>query len=99
MCRRRSARRQVFLKPAKIKTIWVIWMQTVPALEDPLIIFDTLTEAYVCLDTEFRITFLNKAAEPLLGTTRAELLGKTFWDVCPASTGTSIEEGCYGRAM
>src|SRR5258706_2034741 len=74
-------------------------MQTVLALEAPLIIFDTLTEAYVCLDTEFRITFLNKAAEPLLGTTRAELLGKTFWDVCPASAGTSLEEGGYGRAM
>jgi PAS domain S-box-containing protein len=69
-----------------------------PALEGPLIVLDTVPEAYVRLDNDFRFTFVNRAALSLLGNMPAELLGKKLWDVCPSSTGTPLDLGCR-RAM
>ena len=52
-----------------------------PALEGPLIVLDTIPEAYVRLDNDFRFTFVNRAALSLLGKLPAELLG-----ACPRNT-------------
>jgi len=41
---------------------------------------------------------LNRAAEQLLGKSRADLLGKVLWEVCPELGGTLFEGG-YRRAM
>ena len=67
-------------------------------LQGSLIILDTIPEAYVHVGSEFRFTFVNHAAEQLFGTSVAELLGKTLWDVYPASAGTSLEAD-FRRAM
>ena len=48
-------------------------VQTLP--EHSLIVLDTVTEGYVRFDSEFRFTFVNQAAEALLGKSRAEVLG------------------------
>ena len=56
-------------------------------------ILDTVQEAYVRLDGEFHFTFINRAAEILLGAPRADLIGKTPWEVHPESAGTPLEEG------
>src|SRR5215831_13376101 len=69
-----------------------------PALEDPLIVLETVSEAYVRLDNDFRFTFVNRAALSLLGKIPAELLGKKLWDVYPSSAGTPLDLGCR-RAM
>jgi PAS domain S-box-containing protein len=66
--------------------------------QDAASILDTVPEAYVCLDSEFRFTLLNRARERLLGESRAHLLGKVFWEVYPALVGTRFGENCR-RAM
>ncbi len=67
-------------------------------LQSSQTILDTIPEAYAHLDSEFRFTFVNQAAEQLFGTSRAELLRKTLWDVYPEAAGTSLEAG-FRRAM
>ena len=44
------------------------------ALEDPLIILETVSEAYVRLDSDFRFSFVNRAALSGLRKMPAELL-------------------------
>jgi PAS domain S-box-containing protein len=68
------------------------------AIPDAAKILDTVPEAYLCLDSEFRYTLLNRARERLLGEDRADLLGKVFWEVHPALAGTPFGENCR-RAM
>ena len=69
-----------------------------PALDYPSIVLDTIPEAYVCLDSDFRFTFVNRAALPLFGKMPAEIVGRELWDVYPSSRGTPLELGCR-RAM
>jgi len=71
-------------------------MQT--ALQDALIILDSIPEAYTRLDSDFRLTFVNQAAERLFGTSRSALLDKTVWEICPDISGTALEAGLR-RAM
>jgi PAS domain S-box-containing protein len=61
-------------------------------------ILDSLLQAYVRFDQAFRYTFVNKAAEQLLGKSQAELLGNVLWDVFPGLVGTPFEEH-YRRSM
>jgi PAS domain S-box-containing protein len=44
-------------------------------LGDPFVVFDTIPKAYIRLDSDFRFTFVNRAAVALLGQTPAELMG------------------------
>src|SRR5215471_3959957 len=69
-----------------------------PGLEGLLIVLDTIPEAYVRLDNDFRFTFVNRAALSVLGNRSAELRGKKLWDVYPSSAGTPLDLGCR-RAM
>src|ERR1017187_4285908 len=61
--------------------------------EDAANILDTIQEAYVRLDAEFRFTFINRAAENFLGSPRSDLIGKTPWEVRPETAGTPLEQG------
>src|SRR5215467_3526919 len=74
----------------------VLGMQNV--LENSISVLDTVTEGYVRIDREFRLTFVNQAAQALLGKNQAELFGKTLSDICPVSVGTPLLESC-SRAM
>ena len=71
-------------------------MQTVP--EGSLISLESLPEAYIRLDSEFRCMFVNQEAQVLLGNNWAKLLGNRLWDVYPENAGTPLHEGCC-RAM
>ena len=62
------------------------------------IILETVPEAYVRLDSELRFAFINRAAETLLGAPRADLMGRTPWDVRPETAGTPLEVG-FRRAL
>jgi PAS domain S-box-containing protein len=65
--------------------------QTLP--EESLIALDSLPEAYVRLDSEFRCTFLNHAAQLLLDKTEVELLGKQLWEIYPENAAKRLQEG------
>ena len=54
-------------------------------------LLDHLPAAFVLLDGAWRVTFANADAERLLDRPRAELLGRTVWDVVPELVGTRFE--------
>ncbi|MGZ8455503.1 MAG: PAS domain-containing sensor histidine kinase [Gemmatirosa sp.] len=58
----------------------------------------SIADAFYLLDREWRFTFVNDAAEPLLQTTREALLGRTLWEAFPEVTGSPFE-GPYREAM
>jgi PAS domain S-box-containing protein len=41
---------------------------------------ESITDAFITLDREWRITYMNKEAERLLRTSRAAMLGEVVWD-------------------
>jgi PAS domain S-box-containing protein len=54
-------------------------------------ILESVTDAFFALDAEWRFTYLNPQAEPLLWRTRDSLLGRVIWDEFPDSAGTVFE--------
>ena len=58
----------------------------------------SIADAFYLLDRDWRFTYVNDAAEPLLQTTREELLGRSLWDAFPGVAG-SVFEGPYRDAM
>ena len=53
-------------------------------------ILSCITEAYFSLDNQWRFTYLNPRAETQLRRTRADLLGKVFWDEYPHLSETPL---------
>ena len=49
-------------------------------------ILERIAEAFFCLDNQWRFTYLNHQAEQALEQTRAELLGKTIWEIFSEET-------------
>ncbi len=58
----------------------------------------SIADAFYLLDREWRFTYVNDAAEPLLQTARGSLLGRTLWDAFPGVVG-SVFEAPYREAM
>jgi PAS domain S-box-containing protein len=54
-------------------------------------VLESIAEAFLALDPDFRFTYVNAEAERINGMSREEILGKTFWEVFPATLGTGIE--------
>ena len=54
-------------------------------------ILESMTDAHVALDNTFRFITVNAAAERATGKSRAELLGRSHWEIFPASVGTEPE--------
>jgi PAS domain-containing protein len=52
----------------------------------PELIIESIVEAYVQVDTDLRIRFMNANAERLLRKSRAEAIGQMFTDVVPDAT-------------
>ncbi|MBW4649765.1 MAG: response regulator [Kastovskya adunca ATA6-11-RM4] len=61
-------------------------------------ILENMTDAFIALDRDWRITYQNAAGEDLNGKPRSEIIGKTQWEEWPASMGTNVEVQ-YRRAM
>ncbi|MBD2101365.1 PAS domain-containing protein [Leptolyngbya sp. FACHB-261] len=57
-------------------------------------VFDLLPDALVQVDTAWRYTLVNKQAEKLLGKARAELLGRSAWEVFPSLLETQAYALC-----
>lgn len=61
-------------------------------------VLDSIREAFLVMDRDFRIIQMNGAALRIDGRTFEELRGRTYWQAWPASTGTPLE-AAYRRAM
>ncbi|MBW4671660.1 MAG: PAS domain S-box protein [Cyanomargarita calcarea GSE-NOS-MK-12-04C] len=61
-------------------------------------ILESMSDAFVALDRDWRITYMNQKAVQLTGLTLAETLGKTHWEVWSWSVG-KVPEQQYRRAM
>ncbi len=65
-------------------------------------IWESMTDAYVTLDREWRIIYTNSTAtevvRQLVGLVPEEFLGKTHWEVFPWSVGNIVEQE-YRRAV
>ena len=54
-------------------------------------ILESVTDGVFTLDSDWRFTYLNPQAEPLLPRTPRELLGRVIWDAFPWALGTKFE--------
>jgi PAS domain S-box-containing protein len=54
-------------------------------------ILESLADGFFTLDRTWQFTYINPAAERLLRTNRAEVLGKSAWDLYPRLLGTNGE--------
>jgi PAS domain S-box-containing protein len=61
-------------------------------------ILANLTEAFIVLDCDWRITYVNAEAERINKKKAKDFLGKTHWEEWPLSVGTEVEWR-YRRAM
>ncbi|MGY4643932.1 SpoIIE family protein phosphatase [Cellulomonas sp. URHB0016] len=59
-------------------------------------LLEAMPAAMFLMDAEWRFSYVNTAAEALLGATRAELLGQRLWQRYPMTIGTDFER--YYRA-
>jgi PAS domain S-box-containing protein len=54
-------------------------------------VIESISEAFISLDHDWRFTYVNHTAERLLGKSASDLLGKDHWEVYPEAIGTIIE--------
>ena len=53
-------------------------------------VLESITDGFIALDSDWRITQVNAEAERLNGMRREDMLGKGHWELFPASVGTEI---------
>ncbi|MBD3884654.1 PAS domain S-box protein [Phormidium tenue FACHB-886] len=53
-------------------------------------ILESITDAFLALDHEWRFTYLNRQAELLLQRKREDVLGKVLWDEFPEAVGSTF---------
>ncbi len=56
-------------------------------------ILESISEGFLAIDSEWRISYANHAAERLIGIPREQLAGALFWDVFAQVRGSSLEQG------
>ncbi len=61
-------------------------------------VLEAIPTAFFQLDGSWRFTYVNAAAETLLGAYREQLLGAVMWEAFPAASGSDFEAH-YRRAM
>ena len=61
-------------------------------------ILESISDAFVALDADFRFSYVNHAAQSLMGKPRRELLGRSLWEMYPLLAGTVLE-GELRRAL
>jgi PAS domain S-box-containing protein len=55
-------------------------------------ILESITDAFVALDEDWTLTYVNAQAEALLERPREELLGQNVWDEFPEAVGSTFQE-------
>ena len=68
------------------------------AREHVTAILESINDAFIAIDEQWRFTYVNAEAERTTGMIRSEMIGRVFWDVFPEARGTNLEIQ-YRRAM
>jgi PAS domain S-box-containing protein len=58
-------------------------------------IFEHIADAFICIDRHWRYSYVNSQAEHLMGKSRAELLGRGVWEVCPTGVGATFFQNAH----
>jgi PAS domain S-box-containing protein len=53
-------------------------------------VLESITDGFLALDGEWRVTFVNSEAERLNDMRREDMLGKSHWDLFPGAVGTPV---------
>ena len=61
-------------------------------------ILESITDAFLALDREWRFTYVNPLAEKVLGRRSADLMGKVIWEEFPGSKKSEFESACRSAA-
>lgn len=61
-------------------------------------ILESITDGFCAFDCEWRFIYFNAAAERVAGLPRSEILGRSQWELFPATRGTIVERE-YRRAV
>ncbi|MET0855363.1 MAG: PAS domain S-box protein, partial [Telluria sp.] len=61
-------------------------------------ILESISEGFLAIDAQWRISYANHAAERQIGIPREQLAGALFWDVFAQVRGTPIEQGLLRSA-
>lgn len=61
-------------------------------------ILESITDAFLAFDREWRVVYANSSAEDLIGASRESLLGTDFWDRYPALRSLPVHE-TFRRVM
>ncbi|MFN8634563.1 MAG: PAS domain S-box protein [Chloroflexota bacterium] len=72
--------------------------QAVDAERQVCDILESITDAFLAIDRDWRLTYVNAEAERLFAHTREELIGRDAWATFPRAVNTAIETECR-RAM
>lgn len=59
---------------------------------------ESISEGFMAMNDEFRVSYVNASAETLLGLDRHAIVGKILWDLFPQGLGTQFEEA-YRRVL
>ena len=54
--------------------------------------WESISDGFYALDRDWRFTYINRHSEKITGRICEEILGKNFWEVFPATIGTSFEK-------
>jgi PAS domain S-box-containing protein len=60
------------------------------ARDQAVSVIESITDAFMALDREWRITYVNAEAERLNRMGRDEMLGRNHWELFPAAVGTTV---------
>jgi len=69
-----------------------------PLDERVTVVLEEMPVAFLSMDADWRITHLNARAEQIADATRAQLVGRSFWEAFPGTVGTVFEDS-YRRAV
>lgn len=61
-------------------------------------ILESMTDAFIAVNQDWQITYINQQAVKIIGVDSGKLLGKNFWEQLPESQGTPFEQE-YRRAF
>jgi PAS domain S-box-containing protein len=61
------------------------------AQEQAAAILESITDGFLALDRDWRFTYVNAAAERINGIRREDQIGKSQWELFPATRGTLLE--------
>jgi len=57
-------------------------------------ILESITDAFISLDEEWRLTYLNQRATQLIRRSHDEVLKQNLWEIFPELVGTTLEREC-----